>query len=637
MSNSNEVNDSIDYYIKQTKNTNLELNERRQFILKGYNCFLSNEKNIPLSKLLEINYATFVLKDSSIFNIINNKLITLSSIKKDTLLLAEAYRFKGNAYSRIYKNNFIAFHFFNKALTLYYSINNHKGIAISNYYLGKKLKDFRQFNSAENHFFEAVIYFTNENEFKNIAYSYDALGHLYLEEKEYLLALEFQQKSLQLAKEHNLDYINTCKINLGNVYSKVGDYNNAIYYFQDAINSNHEKNNYRAKDNLAYAKYKAGINIIGTDDSLIKYYQLKSIDKDTSGMVLNRIRLSEVYFDNNNLNKAIHTANEALNLATLSNKIHAKLHSYEWLINIDKDNSQLYSKKYIALRDSSDRADRETQNKLARIRMDTDFFIEKSDKLEERNYWFVVSTVLGIITTLLIVFFFFQRIKNIRYSTEASKKEAIKKILVKENLKLISEKKNMANNIAMELHDNILSQMFAVRMNLSVTVTKNDKITIDNRKDQIEELKKLEKDIRSVSHQLKSRLESSIKKAIENEYVNIFKNLDINLIINDDVVEWNKYSEEVKIALYRIIQEGLNNIRKHSKANNALISFYTDSTENIICIIEDDGIGFKKGKNPGIGLSNINDRAKEINSKIEIMTEINKGTLIKLIIPLERH
>ncbi len=269
--------------------------------------------------------------------------------------------------------------------------------------------------------------------------------------------------------------------------------------------------------------------------------------------------------------------------------------------------------------------------------MDTDFFIEKSDKLEERNYWFVVSTVLGIITTLLIVFFFFQRIKNIRYSTEASKKEAIKKILVKENLKLISEKKNMANNIAMELHDNILSQMFAVRMNLSVTVTKNDKITIDNRKDQIEELKKLEKDIRSVSHQLKSRLESSIKKAIENEYVNIFKNLDINLIINDDVVEWNKYSEEVKIALYRIIQEGLNNIRKHSKANNALISFYTDSTFNIICIIEDDGIGFKKGKNPGIGLSNINDRAKEINSKIEIMTEINKGTLIKLIIPLERH
>lgn len=88
-----------------------------------------------------------------------------------------------------------------------------------------------------------------------------------------------------------------------------------------------------------------------------------------------------------------------------------------------------------------------------------------------------------------------------------------------------------------------------------------------------------------------------------------------------------------KIILYRIVQEQLNNIIKYSKATEAHISI-TASKASIKIMIKDNGIGFEMSEQAdGIGLSNISDRAKQLNGRAEIRSEPGKGFQIDIIIP----
>lgn len=90
------------------------------------------------------------------------------------------------------------------------------------------------------------------------------------------------------------------------------------------------------------------------------------------------------------------------------------------------------------------------------------------------------------------------------------------------------------------------------------------------------------------------------------------------------------------INLYRIIQEISNNIIKHSKAANVSISVIKDSKSLQIKII-DDGVGFAdfEQKNMGIGLMNIESRMNSLNGNFYILSNLEKGCTIHLIMPLK--
>ncbi|NOZ35717.1 MAG: HAMP domain-containing protein [Chlorobi bacterium] len=100
----------------------------------------------------------------------------------------------------------------------------------------------------------------------------------------------------------------------------------------------------------------------------------------------------------------------------------------------------------------------------------------------------------------------------------------------------------------------------------------------------------------------------------------------------------NDIDLEVKIYLFRIIQEALTNIIKHADAKNASIclSFKND----IVTIkIEDDGCGFDLSENKNVksnGLNNIKDRVALLSGKLEIISKIRKGTKIIIKIPFNK-
>jgi signal transduction histidine kinase len=85
------------------------------------------------------------------------------------------------------------------------------------------------------------------------------------------------------------------------------------------------------------------------------------------------------------------------------------------------------------------------------------------------------------------------------------------------------------------------------------------------------------------------------------------------------------------------VQEGLNNIIKHSKAREVNLHIL-DRDDSIYLILEDDGVGFDEYGDefkPGSGLHNMKERAKLLNGTTEIHSIPGTGTVIEVTIPIK--
>ncbi len=97
----------------------------------------------------------------------------------------------------------------------------------------------------------------------------------------------------------------------------------------------------------------------------------------------------------------------------------------------------------------------------------------------------------------------------------------------------------------------------------------------------------------------------------------------------------------IEIACFRIIQEALSNIMKHSKAKDVLIKI-EQTMDKLSIIVKDNGIGFEMNKSKrnsdvsGFGLIGMRERAELLNGKLDIISAPGEGTKIILTIPLER-
>jgi two-component system, NarL family, sensor histidine kinase UhpB len=105
----------------------------------------------------------------------------------------------------------------------------------------------------------------------------------------------------------------------------------------------------------------------------------------------------------------------------------------------------------------------------------------------------------------------------------------------------------------------------------------------------------------------------------------------IRMKANDHLIE--NLSNNKKLIIYRIVQEQINNILKHSRATESQIELKTHN-KKLQLLIKDNGIGFDpKKKAKGIGLNNIISRVEMHNGDMEIISSPGKGCMLKVEIP----
>lgn len=99
--------------------------------------------------------------------------------------------------------------------------------------------------------------------------------------------------------------------------------------------------------------------------------------------------------------------------------------------------------------------------------------------------------------------------------------------------------------------------------------------------------------------------------------------------ISEDQIE-----DRRKLAIFRIVQEQLNNIIKHAKASRVLVRLSREG-DRIVVTIEDNGVGFEAGQQrKGVGITNIISRAELFNGDVEIQSAPGEGCRLTVSLPI---
>jgi signal transduction histidine kinase len=194
---------------------------------------------------------------------------------------------------------------------------------------------------------------------------------------------------------------------------------------------------------------------------------------------------------------------------------------------------------------------------------------------------------------------------------------------------------NERNYMASELHDTVTQTLFSSNLIAEVLpkLWKKDPKSVIKRLNEIRMLNNLAlTEIRALLFDLRP---SSFKNEDLGQHIKeLVKSMGIKtkIPISVEIVKKYGYSHKIELSFYRIAQEALNNIAKHSSANKAKLVL--KSLANKITLgIDDDGVGFnpEDTSSENLGLIIMQERAKMIGASFELKSSKGKGTKISVV------
>ncbi|MEN2486678.1 ATP-binding protein [Flavobacterium sp. B11] len=569
---------------------------------------------------------------------------------KDSVHMAKAYSYLGDYYESQSISDSAFLNYF-KAEKIYLKINDKLNLAKTFVSKGNLQYNEGDYFESEISVFKALRILKKETNVNNQLYDcYNLLGILYNEQEEFDKSLDFHELALNILSDKSIpsDYQlkATSLNNIGFVYLRMHNYNKAKLYFQKSIE---QKNLYQENttlyaivlDNLAYSKFK-----LKESESMPKLFYDALKIRDSlglkSGVVLNKIHLSEYYAFKKDTLRAIQFSKEALDISRSTDKLANTLGALQQIAIVDPKNASVYSKEYIQLNDKMLKAERKMGEKFSRIEYETNEIKDQNSSLQEKNktlvYVFSICTLLG----LFFYVYKTQQAKNrellFKQQQQIANEDIYNLMISQQNeieLTRLKEKKK----VAQELHDGVLGRMFGIRISLDSLDKLDESEAISKRKKYLAELKNVEQDIREISHDLnreKSELINNFVSILNKLFENQINTYSSKLItVFDPEIKWDLISNMAKINLYRIVQEGLQNCNKYAKADIIRVAF-KNVNNNLVLTIEDDGIGFNANKTKnGIGLHNIEYRATECKGTVTIKSAKGEGTILTIKIPIE--
>lgn len=479
------------------------------------------------------------------------------------------------------------------------------------------------YTSSENTILEAFPYLKNNPSPDHHWGIYRTLGTNYLHTFDYELAFYYNNLALNLKTNNYRKAI--IKNNIASIYIQIYDYQKAIQILLPLTTKKEVINDPiilpLTLDNLGYSYFKT--DNPKAADYLNGALKIREQNRDDWGIAESYIHLSE-YYKKPNPSLAYTYALSAYEKASRINNIESRLQSLKLLIqNSTVNQSKIHSEKYIHLNDSINKVKQIAKNQFAKIKYDSRLDKEENLKLKtqktqtalelerQKNSNLILSFL--VITSILSIVFIYYYFKAIR------KKEKLQTSYDTET------------RIAKKLHDELANDVYhtmAFAETQDLSSSQNREVLLNNLDTIYSRTRNISKENSTIN--TGEQYFEGLK-----EMMSGFNTQTIRILVNGmDTIPWNDLESNKKIIVYRVIQELLINMKKHSQCSLAVISF-KKVTKKIQIDYNDNGIGILSNKiNSGNGLQNVENRIQSIKGTITFDTKSNKGFKTSFIIPM---
>ncbi|MBG7611592.1 tetratricopeptide repeat protein [Polaribacter sp. BAL334] len=461
----------------------------------------------------------------------------------------------------------------------------------------------------------------------------------------------------ELKKIQNDTKLESIYLRIANEFLRDSQKDSAKRYYDLIVQSNSLDNKILSIQAIAFSNL-SGIYRQDSLFDLAKEYALKAVK--IHGIENNKIsesaalgNLASIYLDQSNFKEAKKNYQKALSLIendTTDKALRIKENLYfnlaYNLYKLKDYEAYQYQEKSYLIKDRL--RDIEIRRMIEEIGFKFDFDAQKKlfqkdeeVKLLKEKQKVRDLVAIGISTVVIFIFiigFSMFRQKNLQLKlakTELIQEQKIEKLKSESQVRILNAtidgKETERKDIAETLHDNVSALLSSASLHLQATRKQFDgEAPIEIEKTQ-QIINEAAEKIRDLSHTLVSSvlLKFGLKYAIKDiaeKYQNSELQIDTNL------GKLRRYHQNFEIKTYNIVQEFINNIIKHSEANQALIKMHEENNKILLTII-DNGIGFDKTKvlsKTGIGINQIEARIQMMKGHFSIHSEKGEGTKISI-------
>lgn len=502
-----------------------------------------------------------------------------------------------------------ALEFYLAAAPLFEKAGDRKGLSGVYIWIGNVFNEgLHQFDKAVEYFNKSLVLAEQLKDSTLISYNYNNLGQAYYFSKNYSEALRYYIKSKDLkAVLDDERGLGSAYSNISNVFFDLKRYDSATFY-----------------NDLSF--------------------DIRERQNDRKGMATSYLNGANIYLQQKNYEAAFAGYNKAIATGKEINFREPVIESYNGLskyyeIKGNTKEALNYYKMYKAANDSIFNSDISAQLSSLQTRYESakkqQLIDEQQFELTKKQYWIYGTIGLLLLISLLGISYY-------RRNKLKQEKKLQQEVIRQQDLStraVLAAEENERKRIAADLHDGIGQTLSAAKMNLSAFEhelpfkSEDQKIAFDKIILLVDESCK---EIRSVSHQMmpNALLKNGLANAVK-EFIDKIDSRVLKVSLHAEGLN-ERLDSNTETILYRVIQECVNNVIKHSGANQLDISLIRDE-DGISATIEDNGKGFDstdKKKFDGIGLKNITTRIDFLKGTVDFDSSPGNGTLVAIHVPL---
>lgn len=218
--------------------------------------------------------------------------------------------------------------------------------------------------------------------------------------------------------------------------------------------------------------------------------------------------------------------------------------------------------------------------------------------------------------------------------------------LQEEKNRIVDIEEDARKKLARDLHDGPTQSVAAIamRLNFTRTLLKRNPGRVDDELEKIEELaRKTTKEIRHMLFTLRPLVleTQGLAPALE-QYVQKLRESDDSIeVILEAGRLTDRVSKDVQGVIFYLIEEAVNNARKHAQARHIWVRLHENAKE-LLAEVRDDGVGFEVqavqasyDKRGSLGMINMNERAQLVNGTLAVASAPGQGTRVTLTMPLK--